>query len=42
MAGRHGNSKVTVKNLEVIKIDKEKNYLILKGVFQVQKGLLLL
>jgi len=31
MAGRHGNNKVTVKNLEVVDIDKEKNYLIVKG-----------
>ena len=31
MAGRHGNDKVTVKNLEVVDIDKEKNYLIVKG-----------
>ena len=38
MAGRHGNSKVTVKNLEVIKIDKEKNYLILKGSIPGPKG----
>lgn len=38
MAGRHGNSKVTVKNLEVIKVDKEKNYLILKGSIPGPKG----
>tara|TARA_B100000131_G_scaffold100376_1_gene97414 strand:- start:639 stop:1256 length:618 start_codon:yes stop_codon:yes gene_type:complete len=31
MAGRHGNDKITVKNLEVVDIDKEKNYLIVKG-----------
>ena len=31
MAGRHGNDKVTIKNLEVVDIDKEKNYLIVKG-----------
>ena len=31
MAGRHGNDKVTVKNLEVVDIDKQKNYLIVKG-----------
>ena len=38
MAGRYGNSKVTVKNLEVIKIDKENNYLILKGCIPGPKG----
>lgn len=38
MAGQHGNSKVTVKNLEVIKIVKEKNYLILKGSIPGPKG----
>lgn len=38
MAGRHGNSKVTVKNLEVIRIDKEKNYLLLKGSIPGPKG----
>ena len=31
MAGRHGNDKITVKNLEVVDIDEEKNYLIVKG-----------
>ena len=38
MAGRHGNSKVSVKNLEVIRIDKEKNYLLLKGSIPGPKG----
>ena len=38
MVGRYGNSKVTVKNLEVIKIDKENNYLILKGCIPGPKG----
>ena len=31
MAGRHGNSKVTIENLEVMKIDKENNQLLIKG-----------
>lgn len=31
MAGRMGNEKVTVKNLKVIKVDPEKNLLIVKG-----------
>ena len=31
MAGRHGNSKVTVENLVVVKINKDENKLFLKG-----------
>ena len=31
MAGHFGNEKMTVKNLEIFKIDAEKNYLYLKG-----------
>ncbi len=31
MAGHFGNEKVTVKNLEIFKIDGEKNYLYVKG-----------
>jgi large subunit ribosomal protein L3 len=31
MAGRMGQQRVTVKNLEVVKVDKEKNLLYLKG-----------
>ena len=31
MAGHHGNSRVTVENLEVVKIDVENNHLLLKG-----------
>ena len=31
MAGHHGNSKVTVENLQVIKVDKENNQLLVKG-----------
>ena len=31
MPGRYGNEKVTVKNLTVVKIEKEKNMLYLKG-----------
>jgi len=31
MAGHFGNERVTVKNLEIFKIDTEKNYLYLKG-----------
>ena len=31
MAGRHGNSKVTVENLRVVKINRENNQVFLKG-----------
>ena len=31
MAGQHGNSKVTVENIQVVKIDKENNQLLVKG-----------
>lgn len=31
MAGHHGSMRVTVRNLEVVKVDKEKNILIVKG-----------
>jgi large subunit ribosomal protein L3 len=31
MPGRHGNKKVSVKSLEVIKVDEGNNQLLLKG-----------
>ena len=31
MAGQHGNRKVTIENLEIMKIDKENNQLLIKG-----------
>ena len=31
MAGQYGNKRMTVRNLQVVSIDKEKNYLLLKG-----------
>jgi large subunit ribosomal protein L3 len=31
MAGHHGNAKVTVENLEIIKIDQENNQILVKG-----------
>ena len=31
MAGRHGNLKVTVENLEVMKVDKNNNQLLVRG-----------
>ena len=37
MAGQHGNAKVTIENLEIMKIDKENNQLLIKELFLVQK-----
>jgi len=31
MAGRYGNDRVTVKNLEVVRVDKDNNLLLVKG-----------
>lgn len=31
MAGQHGNSRVTVQNLEILRVDEEKNLLYVKG-----------
>lgn len=31
LPGRMGNEKVTIQNLEVVKVDAEKNYILLKG-----------
>ncbi|PIU42850.1 MAG: 50S ribosomal protein L3 [Parcubacteria group bacterium CG07_land_8_20_14_0_80_35_11] len=41
MAGRMGNKRMTVKNLKVIKIDKEKNLIGIKGAVPGTKGTLL-
>jgi len=38
MAGRHGNAKVTVENLEVVGVDRENNHLIIKGSIPGPKG----
>ncbi len=38
MAGRHGNAKIKVQNLEVVDVDKEKNQLIIKGSVPGPKG----
>ena len=38
MAGRHGNAKVTIENLEVVDVDKENNHLIVKGSIPGPKG----
>ena len=31
MAGQYGNKRMTVRNLEVISVDSEKNQILLKG-----------
>ena len=41
MAGRMGGERVTVKNLEVAGVDKEKNILMIKGAVPGRKGTLL-
>ncbi len=41
MAGRMGNERVTVKNLEIAKIDKENNLLAIKGALPGRPGALL-
>ncbi len=41
MAGRMGSNRVTVKNLKIIKIDKEKNLIAVKGAVPGRKGALL-
>ena len=38
MAGRHGNAKVTIENLEVVDVDRENNHLIVKGSVPGPKG----
>jgi large subunit ribosomal protein L3 len=38
MAGRMGGEKVTIKNLEIVKIDKEKNLIGVKGAVPGRRG----
>ncbi|MAI86569.1 MAG: 50S ribosomal protein L3 [Candidatus Marinimicrobia bacterium] len=38
MAGRYGNVKVTIENLEVVDVDRENNHLIIKGSIPGPKG----
>ena len=38
MAGRWGNEKVTVQNLKVVKVDSERNVLLIKGAIPGAKG----
>jgi large subunit ribosomal protein L3 len=41
MPGRTGGKRVTIKNLEIVKIDKEKNLLAIKGAVPGRRGTLL-
>ena len=41
MPGRMGNKRITVKNLEIIKIDKENNLMAVKGAVPGRRGTLL-
>ncbi len=41
MPGRMGNKRITVKNLEIVKIDKENNLIAVKGAVPGRKGTLL-
>jgi len=38
MAGRYGNSRVTVENLRIVKINKERNYIMVKGAVPGSKN----
>ena len=38
MAGRHGNAKITIENLEVVDVDRENSHLIIKGSVPGPKG----
>lgn len=38
MPGRYGHEKVTIQNLKVVKVDKEKNVLLIKGAVPGPKG----
>ena len=38
MPGRYGNERVTVKNLKVVKVEKEKNLLYVKGAIPGAKN----
>ncbi|MFH1462195.1 MAG: 50S ribosomal protein L3 [bacterium] len=41
MPGRMGNARITVKNLKIVKVDKENNLLALKGAVPGRRGTLL-
>ena len=41
MSGRYGNEKVTIQNLKVVKVDLDRNVLLIKGAVPGSKGTLL-
>jgi large subunit ribosomal protein L3 len=41
MAGRMGNDRVTLKDVEIIKIDKENNRIFVKGSIPGRRGTLI-
>lgn len=41
MPGRMGSQRITVKNLEIVEIDKEKNLIVVKGAVPGKRGTLL-
>ena len=41
MAGRYGGEKVTVQNLEIVRVDAERNLILIKGAVPGAKGCLL-
>ncbi len=42
MAGRMGNERVTVQNLEIVRVDADRNLLLIKGALPGPKGGLLM
>ena len=38
MPGQYGHEKVTIQNLEVVRVDKERNLLLIKGCVPGPKG----
>jgi large subunit ribosomal protein L3 len=40
MAGRTGGNRITIKNLEIVGVDKENNQLIVKGAIPGRRGTL--
>ena len=41
LAGQYGNEKVTIQNLEVVKVDTDSNVLLIKGAVPGPKGAIL-
>lgn len=41
MAGRYGGTKITVRKLEVVRVDEERNLLLIKGAIPGKSGNLL-